>query len=73
VAGEIRMPKRTDCFVCGKEGLSRNEVGLNKKILNRNINKFHCLDCLSEYLDISPEDLLERIQEFKESGCKLFE
>jgi len=67
------MPKRTDCFVCGKEDLSRNEIGLNKKILNRNIVKLHCLDCLSEYLDISSEDLLERVQEFKESGCKLFE
>jgi len=67
------MTKRTDCFVCGKEGLSRNEVGLNKKILNRDIVKFHCLDCLSEYLDISLEDLLKRIQEFKEAGYQLFD
>jgi len=67
------MPKRTDCFICKKQNLTRNEIGLNKKLLNQDICKFHCIDCLAEYLEISTEDLLERIQEFKDSGCTLFE
>jgi len=66
------MQKRIDCFICGKENLSRNEIGLNRKLLGRNIEKFHCTQCLADYLDITVEDLEERIQEFKESGCQLF-
>ena len=67
------MAKRVDCFICGKENLTRNEIGLNKKLIGQDIEKFHCMDCLAEYLEISKEDLLERIQEFKYSGCTLFE
>lgn len=66
------MLKRIDCFICGKENLSRNEVGLNKKLIARNIIKFHCINCLADYFEISIEVLEERIQEFKESGCTLF-
>ena len=68
-----KMSKRIDCFICGKESLSRNDVGLNKKLIGRNIDKFHCINCLSDYLEISIEDLEERIQEFKNSGCTLFD
>ena len=67
------MKKRVDCFICGKENLSRNEIGLNKKLIGRDIVKFHCMDCLAVYLEISTNELLERIQEFKDSGCTLFE
>lgn len=61
-----------DCFACGKEHLSKNEVGLNKKMLGREIKQFYCLDCFAEYLDATTEELLAKIQEFKEQGCKLF-
>jgi len=67
------MPKDVACFICGKEKLTRNEIGLNKKLIDQNIEKIHCLDCLADYLEISAEDLLDRIQEFKYSGCTLFE
>ncbi|MGI6497515.1 MAG: hypothetical protein ACOX0U_01500 [Oscillospiraceae bacterium] len=67
------MMKRIDCFICGKENLSRNEVGLNKKLIGRDIDKFHCMNCLADYLELSIEDLEERIQEFKDSGCALFD
>jgi len=67
------MAKIVDCFICGKENLTRNEIGLNKKLIGPNVAKFHCDGCLAEYLEISNEELLERIQEFKDSGCTLFE
>ena len=67
------MLKRIDCFICGKENLSRNEVGLNKKLIGRDIDKFHCMNCMADYLEISIEDLEERIHEFKDSGCALFD
>ena len=67
------MARRINCFICGKENLLRNEVGLNQKLIGQDVEKIHCIDCLAEYLEISTEDLIERIQEFKDSGCTLFE
>ena len=67
------MQKKVDCYICGKQDLPRNEIGLNKKFISKDIEKFHCLQCLADYLDISAEDLTDRIQEFKDAGCKLFE
>jgi hypothetical protein len=60
------------CYVCGKENLSKNELGLNKKLLDKNIRRFYCLDCLADYLDVDSEILLEKVEEFKEQGCTLF-
>lgn len=62
-----------DCFICGEKNLSRNELGLNKKLINRDIAKFHCMVCLTEYLGITLEELEDRIEEFKDTGCELFE
>ena len=68
------MPKRpaVPCSNCGKSSLTRDEVGINKKLLGENVSRFLCLPCLAEYLDISVEDLLAKIEEFKAQGCKLF-
>jgi predicted nucleic-acid-binding Zn-ribbon protein len=60
------------CYVCGKENLSKNEVGLTKKLLGRKVNRFYCIDCLAEHLEVDTELLLEKIEEFKEQGCVLF-
>lgn len=67
------MAKRSDCYICGKENLTRNEIGLNKKLIGQHIRKFHCLQCLADYLELSVDELEERIQEFKDAGCVLFE
>jgi predicted nucleic-acid-binding Zn-ribbon protein len=60
------------CYVCGKENLSKNEIGLTKKLLNRNATRFYCIDCLAEYLEVDTEFLLAKIEEFKDQGCTLF-
>lgn len=60
------------CYVCGKEDLSKNEIGLTKKLLGKDLKRFYCLDCLAEYLEVDTEFLLAKIEEFKEQGCKLF-
>ena len=67
------MKKKVDCYICGKHDLTLNDIGLNKKLISTNITKYHCLECLAEYLDISVEDLRERIQDFRDAGCPLFE
>ena len=62
-----------ECQYC-YAGLSRDEVGLNKKIFESDAKrgKFSCLTCMSEILETTVEELNEKIQEFKTQGCKLF-
>ncbi len=62
-----------DCVICGREHLGKNTIGINKKLLGEKIENFYCMDCLAEYLDCSVEELLDKIEEFKAEGCKLFE
>jgi len=63
---------KKNCYVCGKNGLSKNEIGLNKKFLDKNPKRFYCLDCIAGYLEVDTEFLLAKVEEFKEQGCKLF-
>lgn len=71
-------PKRNDvmgkvaCYICGKENLNKNEIGLTKKLLGRNVTRFFCLDCLAKDLEVDVEVLLAKIEEFKADGCTLF-
>ncbi len=65
--------KNVRCISCGREQLSKNEIGINKKLLGENVKTLYCLDCLAEYLDVSTQDILDKIEEFKEEGCKLFD
>lgn len=64
--------EKKNCYICGKEALSKNEVGLTQKLIDRGSKRFYCLDCLAEYLEVDTEFLLTKIEEFKEQGCKLF-
>ena len=60
------------CIACGKEPLSKDEIGINKKLLGEQAENFYCMDCLADYLEVETQDLLDKIEEFKEAGCKLF-
>lgn len=60
------------CIACEKEDLNKDTIGINKKLLGRNITKFYCMDCLADYLEVTVEELDDKIEEFKEQGCKLF-
>ena len=60
------------CYVCGKTPLTKNEIGLTKKLINKKSVFFYCIDCLAEYLEVTPEELEAKIEEFKEEGCTLF-
>ena len=61
------------CYVCGKEPLSKDEIGLTKKIINKKTAVFYCLSCLADYLEVTEGELLDKIAEFKEEGCTLFD
>ncbi len=63
--------KSAKCYLCDTE-LDKISVGLNKKLLSRNVKYFYCISCLANYLDVTVEDLLAKVEEFKEQGCTLF-
>ncbi len=65
------MRQKKMCAECGKY-LTKDEVALTQKILGRKIDVFYCIECLAEYLDCEHDDLVVKIQEFKEQGCTLF-
>ena len=60
------------CYVCGKTPLTKDEIGLTKKIIVKKATAFYCLPCLAEYLEGTEEELLAKIEEFKYEGCTLF-
>ena len=61
------------CMACGKNPLAKNEVGINKKLLGMKSKNFYCLNCLANFLAVEPQDILDKIEDFKNDGCKLFE
>lgn len=61
-----------ECVVCGKGNLDKDTVGINRKLLGAGIKNYYCMDCLAEYLECAVDELLDKIEEFKAEGCKLF-
>ncbi len=59
------------CYYCHKE-ISKDDRGLCKKLLGKNIKQFFCREHLAEVLDTDVETLTEKIEQFKEEGCTLF-
>ncbi len=69
----MKRVKEEQCISCGKKPLEKNEIGINQKLLGSEVEQFYCLDCLADYLEVEPQDILDKIEEFKSEGCKLFE
>ena len=65
--------KNYKCVACEKINLDKDTVGVNRKLLGTDIKSFYCMDCLADYLGCTSQDILEKIEEFKEEGCKLFQ
>ena len=65
--------KINKCRVCGKSPLHKNEIGLNKKLIHRELKEFFCITCLADYFEMNEDDLKEKIEVFKSQGCALFE
>ena len=54
--------KKQKCISCNKTLENKNEIGINQKLLGEKTTVYYCLECLAD-----------KIEEFKEQGCKLFE
>ena len=64
------MPEH--CTRCGT-ALTKDEIGLTKKLINRGCTEFQCYACLAEHFRVSVELLKEKVEQFREMGCLLFE
>lgn len=64
--------KHVACVACGKDPLTKDEIGVCKKLLGIDTSTFYCLPCFADYLAVTEQDIMDKIQEFKEEGCKLF-
>ncbi len=61
----------TECYLCGNP-VSYNCMGLNRKMINRGIDKFLCMSCLAKHFHVSIDDLNVQIEHFRAAGCTLF-
>lgn len=68
----VIMSKIYNCIACGKKNLDKDTIGINKKLLGEDGKNFYCMDRLADYLGCDVQDILDKIEEFKEEGCKLF-
>lgn len=60
------------CCVCGR-ALTHDEIALTKKLVNRGARAFLCISCLAAKFEASEDELREKIVQFKEMGCTLFD
>lgn len=63
---------KVKCVACGRTDLDKDTIGINKKLLGKDVSTYYCMDCLADYLGCGVQDILDKIEEFKEEGCKLF-
>lgn len=61
----------SECMKC-KRKLTSDEIGLYRKIKNRNADEFMCSTCFADYLCVDENKLAEKIEQFKKMGCHLF-
>lgn len=67
------MAKRKNvCMECGSI-LKKDEVGLSKKMLVPDGTMLYCFSCMAEMIGCTENYLLEKVEEFKEEGCTLFQ
>jgi len=63
---------KINCNYCGKPELSKDIIGLNKKLIHRQIKQMMCLRCMADYFETTEEELEILIERFKLQGCSLF-
>jgi hypothetical protein len=67
------MKKQLKCRFCEGD-IDKDTKALNKKLVNRNQSDdaLVCLKCMAETLDCTVDNLRDKIEEYKHSGCTLF-
>ena len=60
------------CKNCGAP-LTSDEVAVTRKLINRGATEYMCVPCLAKWFEVKEDDIRERIEYFRASGCTLFE
>ena len=68
----MKRKKQIACCSCSKYPLEKDEVGASKKLIGMDSEQCYCIECLAAYLEVTPEDIQDKIEMFKEDGCTLF-
>lgn len=61
----------TTCQFCDK-ALSTNEIGISMRLLGRDGKRLLCRECLARNLNVDPQLIDKKIEQFKKLGCPLF-
>jgi len=67
----VKKQNNPFCADCSA-ALENDEVALSKKLFDKDISTFYCLNCTAGIIGCETSDLKDKIQEFKEQGCTLF-
>lgn len=65
--------KPVKCAWCDAPIVSKDVIGINRKLISTDTHIFYCLPCFADYCGCTEEDLEAKIEQFKSEGCKLFE
>ena len=69
---KTKLPTTADCVSCHKRICERDVLAVNMKLMGEDVGQYYCLDCLASTLGCSVQDILDKVEEFKAQGCKLF-
>ena len=61
-----------NCHTCGRT-LTRDEIAITRKMVNRGSSLFWCADCLAADFKISASDVYALMERFRAAGCALFD
>lgn len=52
--------------------LTKDDIGLHRKLVNRAATEFMCIKCLAAYFGITEKQCRELIDNFRAAGCSMF-
>lgn len=69
----LKVNSKKKCRYCNSI-LGKNMIGLNRKLFKNQTKRdfYMCLACMADFLECTMDDLNQKIEDFKEEGCKLF-
>ena len=53
--------------------LTRDEAAVTAKLIDRGTKEFYCTDCLAIRFHVEPQVIRDKITQFREMGCTLFD
>ncbi|MBO5960004.1 MAG: hypothetical protein J6Q65_07765 [Lentisphaeria bacterium] len=59
------------CYRCGSPVVG-DGIGLNKKLINRGIETYLCIQCLAKHFGMTEKELSVMADHFRAAGCTLF-